>query len=112
MGKLLARRLIQRAVAAGHKPTQEKTPAIHVAGVGKGQQQCDWKVECPITITNSANQTSLHRISTPIVDGPGGEELPGLLGLRTLEAQRAILDTGNRWLYLPGPGEIKIVMPP
>ena len=78
MGKLLARRLIQRAVAAGHKPTQEKIPAIHVAGVGKGQQQCDWKVECPITITNSSNQTSLHRISTPIVEGPGGEELPGL----------------------------------
>ena len=36
----------------------------------------------------------------------------GSLGLRTLEAERAILDTGNRRLYLPGPGEIKIVMPP
>ena len=112
MGKVLARRLIQRAIASGHKPKQEKISPIHVAGVGKGHQQCDWKVECPITITNSSNQTSLHKITTPIVEGPGGEELPGLLGLRTLESERAILDTGNRRLYLPGPGEVQIVLPP
>ena len=41
IGKLLARRLIQRAIAAGHKPRQEKIPAIHIAGVGNGQQQCE-----------------------------------------------------------------------
>ena len=112
IGKLLARRLIQRAITAGHKPKQEKIPAIHVAGVGKGQQQCDYKVECPITITSSSNQTSLHKLVAPIVEGPGGEDLPGLLGLRTLEAERAILDTGNRRLYLPGPGAVQIVLPP
>jgi hypothetical protein len=41
-----------------------------------------------------------------------GEDLPGLLGLRSLETDRAILDMGNKKLYFPGPGEVKIELPP
>ena len=54
---------------------------------------------------------SAHKITAPIVEG-SGEHLPGLLGLRTLEAQRAILDTAERKLYFPGPGKVQIIMPP
>ena len=41
-----------------------------------------------------------------------GSGLPGLLGLRTLEHERAILDTGNHELIFPGPGRVKIELPP
>ena len=41
-----------------------------------------------------------------------GKDLPGLLGLRSLEQQRAILDTGGRTLIFPGPGDVEISLPP
>ena len=84
---------------------------LQVAGVGNGSQQCNWKLSCPITISSVDNDVTLHKITAPIVEG-AGEDLPGLLGLRTLEHERAILDTGNRRLYFPGPGEVKIILPP
>ena len=54
---------------------------------------------------------SLHDLVTPIVEGTG-EELPGLLGLRTLEQNRAILDVGSRQLIFPGPGKVEYKLPP
>ena len=45
-----------------------------------------------------------------MVSGPG-ENLPGLLGLRSLEALRAILDTEHSRLIFLGPGEVKYELP-
>ena len=53
----------------------------------------------------------LNHLTCPIVEGTGSE-LPGLFGLRSMEQQRAILDTDNRKLIFPGPGEVKIILPP
>jgi len=53
----------------------------------------------------------LHRLTAPIVNPPGNQ-LPGLLGARTLMHERAILDMGAKRLIFPGPGEVKMIMPP
>ena len=44
----------------------------------------------------------LNNFTTPI----------GLLGLKTVEQHRAILDVNARQLHFPGPGEVKIILPP
>ena len=46
-----------------------------------------------------------------MVEGTGAA-LPGLLGLETLEAKRAILDCGRQQLIILGPGDVKLVLPP
>ena len=52
----------------------------------------------------------LHKIHLPVVDGTGSD-LPGLVGFRSLNALRAIIDCGRKILYLPGTGEVDIQVP-
>ena len=111
MGADLARLLVARAIKMGHKPQQLPMETLNVQGVGNGTQQCRYKLECPIAVPHDDDKTHLHRISTPIVEGTGAA-LPGLLGLRSLETDRAILDTGRRVLIFPGPGDVKFELPP
>ena len=111
MGATLARKLAKRALASGHHPKQIPMEQLSVQGVGNGCQQCNYKLQCPIAVPHADGHSHIHKISTPIVEGTGAE-LPGLLGLRSLETDRAILDTGNKILHYPGPGEIEIKLPP
>ena len=53
----------------------------------------------------------MHEWTSPIVEG-NGEHLPGLLGMDSLECNRAIIDAGNGRLIYPGPGEVNIILPP
>ena len=53
----------------------------------------------------------MHQITSPVVEGTG-EALPGLLGLKTLEEKRAILDMGTRELHMLGHGEVRFELPP
>ena len=109
----MARSIAKRALQHGHKPTQERmTRPLAIEGVGNGPQRCTWQINSPIAVKHAGDgEGHLHRIKAPIVEG-SGEELPGLLGLRTLEEHRGILDSGARQLHFPGPGEVKIVLPP
>ena len=111
IGAKLARKLVQRAIQHGHKPQQLPMEQLNVQGVGNGSQACNFKLHCPIAIPHEDGTAHLHKISAPIVEGTGSD-LPGLLGLRSLETDRAILDTGNRKLHFPGPGEVQFVLPP
>jgi len=111
VGANMARKLTQRALQAGHKPQQVPMERLNVQGVGNGSQHCNFKLQCPIAVPHADGASHLHKISTPIVEGTGAD-LPGLLGLRSLETDRAILDTGNKMLHYPGPGEINIQLPP
>ena len=95
----------------GYRPIEEPMKTMHIQGVGNGTQQCNFKMKCPVAIPHSDGITYQHTISTPIVEG-SGENLPCLLGLQSLENDRAILDCGNGKLYYPGPGEIRIELPP
>ena len=112
MGESLARKLTKRALACGHRPRQERmTRPLNIQGVGNGSQQCEWEVTCPIAVTHMEGDTHLHEMTTPIVRGSGAD-LPGLLGLRSLEHKRAILDCGRQMLIFPGKGDVEIVLPP
>ena len=108
-GADLARQMAQAAKDAGLQPFETKrAEPLNVSGVGKGSQSCKWDMTCPIALTDIEGETSIHRVTTPVVEGDGAH-LPGLLGLASLERQNAILDTGNRLLILPGSGEFDIL---
>ena len=83
---------------------------MQVAGVGNGSQQCNYKINLPIAIPTSEG-TQLHSITSPIVEGTGAN-LPGLLGLDSLRANRAMLDMDKAQLIFPGPGDVKYDLPP
>jgi hypothetical protein len=112
VGRTLARKAAERAIANGYKPQQKPmTQTLKVAGVGRGTQDCNWKLELPIAVQQD-NGTHLHQLSSPIVEGDG-EDLPGLLGLDSIERNRGILDTGDKKrLIFPGPGKVQIILPP
>ena len=112
LGSNLARRISVKAIAAGYKPAQERmSEPLSVRGVGKGSQHCPWKIISPIATPTVDGPSVLSRVTSPVVEGDGAD-LPGLLGLRTIESHRGILDTSRRELIFPGPGEVKIILPP
>ena len=111
IGAKLARKLTMRVLQAGLKPVQERMTPMSIQGVGSGSQTCNWRINTPIAVTDKGDESSIHKILIPIVEG-SGEELPGLFGLRSQEELRAIMDTGNRMLHFPGPGEVQIILPP
>ena len=84
---------------------------LTVNGVGKGSQKAKFKMVCPIAVPHSDGKSHLHQLTAPIVEGDGAN-LPGLLGLRTMEHERAVLDMGNHELIIPGPGGIKYELSP
>ena len=112
VAQVLARKVAQRALANGFEPRQaQMDQTLQVAGVGRGTQDCHWKMEVPIAIPQDG-KAKLHRLSSPIVEGTGAN-LPGLLGLDSIQRNRGILDTGERKrLIFPGPGEIQMILPP
>jgi hypothetical protein len=88
------------------------TSPLSISGVGNGSQTCRQQLKIPIAIPDGAGGSTLHTMTTPIVTGGEGAQLPGLLGLKSLESQRAILDMGAKRLILPGPADISIELPP
>ena len=112
-GKAWARLQARIAMAHGLKPEQVKMKEpISVAGVGNGTQACSWKGKFPIAV-NTENGTQVHSFETPIVEG-SGENLPALLGLKSMAAKGAILEMqeGQEYLTFPGPGGYKIEFAP
>ena len=90
---------------AGHRPRQVALERpLSIQGVGNGAQQCTHQVVTPIAVTDDQGRATLHSLSAPIVRGAGAQ-LPGLLGLRSLESLGAVLDMGRQELVLPGGGE-------
>eukprot|EP00439_Symbiodinium_sp_Y106_P057262 s2270_g8.t1 len=83
--------------------------ALQVGGVGRGSQQC--KTECclPIALQRQDGSVASGTYSAPVVSQSG---CPALLGLRTLQENRAILDCDKRQLHFPAKGEITLVLPP
>ena len=108
---MLAKRIAQACLRAGLTPTETKRPTpLVVAGVGNGTQQADYDVTFPLALTDRDADTSLHNITAPVVDGAGAH-LPGLLGLNSLERNRAILDCGRRLLIIPGSDDYDYELP-
>ena len=111
-GSDVARAAAERSAAAGHQPVERKLPqSLNVSGVGKGAQKCETELTVPIGITTEEGP-QLHSFAAPVISGESGREVPGLLGLRSLERERAILDCGNRMLHFVGPAGASLTLPP
>ena len=112
IGADLARRLTQSALRHGIRPKQVKMDQpMTIQGVGNGTQACRYKMEIPIAVPHTDGGSHQHTLTVPIVEGTGSE-LPGLLGLRSLESARAILDMGTQRLIFPGQGPLTMELPP
>lgn len=98
----LARSLARHAIEAGHKPSQDQlvTP-LRIQGVGHGHQDCEWQIACPIAMTTDAGPAGLHQFSAPVVCGSGAN-LPGLIGLKSLEHHRAGFELRTTSSHLAG----------
>ncbi len=87
---------------------------LAVEGVGNGYQIAQDRVSVPGLILSAIGpdqpQGGLHEATfeSPMIPG---SHLPALLGLRSLKAQRAILDMGNDTLWLCQPGHVTITPP-
>ena len=127
LGAVLARQVAQVGMRHGHQSTQvklDRTLSIH--GVGQGSQSCNWSVNVPAAVRTKTPPTAagssdgdepesarLVRIESPVCEG-SGSNLPGLLGLRTIERNNGVIETGNGQAFLtfPGPGGYRIVWEP
>ena len=112
----------------GHKWTEtRRAQPLFIHGVGQGSQRCDYEINLaaairiatPPTATGYSRQepeqesAKLVRITSPICGGTG-QDLPGLLGLRTIEANNGVIETagGRAFMTFPGPGGYEIKWAP
>ena len=82
----------------------EMTDTLVVEGVGAGSQSCTERAHVPMALETGDQAT----FSTPIIPN---SDVPALLGMKTLEAKRAVIDVTGRKLYLLGPGDWKPQLP-
>ena len=109
-GELWCQKAAAQATAAGHTPSQEQLPdPMTVNGVGSGSQQAEWRATIPAALTRSDGSVGMTHYTAPVVKGA---DLPPLLGLRSLKANRVILDLVKNEMILCGPGDCKIEPPP
>ena len=116
-GKKWARSQALKATQHKYQVKQEKmrTP-LGVSGVGEGSQKCTHQGSIPIAVdqeTSAGASTSIHTFECPIVEGTG-EDLPALLGLKSMAAKNAILEMtpGKECLIFPGPNGYELNLAP
>ena len=77
---------------------------LSFSGVGKSSQQADRALSVDFQLSNTENGTTRCSYTAPVIPN---SELPPLLGLKSLQSKRAVLDTYGKLLILPGPGGLK-----
>ena len=98
------------AIRYGLKPVQNKRlRPLSVMGVGNGNQTCTHDCTLPIAMSRENDTTVTGHFTTPVV---GNSELPGLLGLKTMRHNRAVLDMVNLKLHFCGDADIDLTLPP
>ena len=110
-GNLVGEEWLADAVTRmGRDPMLEsRAQPLQVGGVGRGAQMCSRNCRLPIAITRDDGSTASGTFSSPVVSSSG---CPALLGLRSLQENRAILDMSRNVLHFAAPGEITIKLPP
>ena len=84
---------------------------LRVAGVGHGSQVAEYDCVLPIVLRKTNGQILPGSFTTPTIPN---SDLPGLLGLDSLEKLGAVVDFGNRTVYVPGAEGVALAkgMPP
>ena len=90
-GNLAGERWLQEAAApVNQTPTMQRRPLpLQVGGVGKGSQVCLDNCVLPLQMSRSDGSEVPGTFSSPVVQGSA---CPALLGLKTLQDNRAILN--------------------
>ena len=105
-------RLLEMQLGTRAKPRVLDSP-LHVSGVGKQSQTADRALTINFGLPPTADGNSgipwKCSYTAPVI---AGSNLPLLLGLKSLMAKRALLDTHGRLLIIPGPGGVEIKCSP
>ena len=75
----------------------------------KGSQSALWECTIPTALTRTDDTVGMTQYTAPVV---AGADLPPLLGLRSLKANRVVLDLVRNELIMCGPGDCEIIPPP
>ena len=113
-GKPWFRQTCKMAAAAGLRDEvserQRKVP-LNVAGVGTGQQKCNYDCQSPIALETIDGRLIFGDYASPVLDDDN-HALPALLGLKTLIELKAIIDFSKLTIAFCGPGDTKVEYPP
>ena len=114
-GAKIGRAIAATALAAGRPAQQQRMDRpLSIMGVGNGTQECKWEGKFPICLEGTdGTADQVHRFDAPLVEGTG-EDLPAILGLRSVKAKQGVIETenGKEMLSLPGPGGYEIKWSP
>ena len=115
VGGKFAQEQARRAVAAGRKPRSSKmAKPLRVQGVGSGTPETWWQTELPIAIPDGSGRAFDHLYTAPTLNQGAGEDLPALLGMKTITEHEGVLECGRgkERLTFPGPGGYTITWAP
>ena len=119
-GTNVARQLAAAASKAKLEVKQTKmSKPLQVAGIGNGIHVCNYEASIQIC-AQEADETSpgIHRYEVPILDSASSAEpaaqIPAILGLKSMEAMKAVIETRPEGpcLTVPGPGGYEITWAP
>jgi hypothetical protein len=108
-GEATIRGHARAAQAAGqqYSATKRNVP-LNVMGVGNGSQSCPYDCTTALGLQRTDGSCVAATYTAPIVPG---SDLPALLGLDALMAQRALLDLTSLQLHFIGPGNLQLDLP-
>lgn len=104
--------LASEGMAHGQTPAESKRERpLRVAGVGHGSQIAEYDCKLPISLKDVNGKFTTGTFTSPAIQH---SDLPGLLGLASLERMKAVVDFGTRQLHIPGPGPVTMdqALPP
>jgi len=108
-GEVTIRHHARAAQAAGqaYSSTKRNVP-LNVMGVGNGSQSCPFDCTTALGLQRTDGTRVAATYTAPVVPG---SDLPALLGLDALMAQRALLDLTTLQLHFIGPGNLQLDLP-
>ena len=111
-GDVWVKEVARQSLAAGGNPTYAKREReLSVSGVGHGAQISTMHASLPIAIraeeetVGSGAMIHHGHLTIPALEH---SHTPGLLGLKSLTENRALLDTRTNRLHFVGPGDFKV----
>ena len=109
-GNLVGEQWLANAAAGiGQAPeTMRRANPLQVGGVGAGAQTCHVDCRLPMQLQRSDGSQASSSFASPVVHGSG---CPALLGLKSLQNHRAILDMSTNMLHFAGTGDVAILLP-
>ena len=89
--------------------TKSLMKPLGVQGVGENAQQCIYQAQVPIQLSSG----SAGSYTAPVIGSDAcPSNVPALLGLQGMTTNRTIIDLTTDKMYLCGPGDPEINLPP